>query len=169
MNLQDQAVIGIVFSSSGQEVVILKRRDVPVWVLPGGGVDLNESFEEAVIREIWEETGLRAKIVRKSGHYFPINKLAKETHVFVCQEIEGTLSTGEETREIGYFPISNLPKNFFIVHHDWLEDALNNITKTVLKPITRVSYWNFFKYTLRHPYKVLRYLFSRLGFPINSR
>ena len=31
----------------------------PFWVMPGGGLELGESFEDAVVREIWEETGYR--------------------------------------------------------------------------------------------------------------
>ncbi len=32
------------------------------WVLPGGGLEAGESFEEAASRELNEETGIRAKI-----------------------------------------------------------------------------------------------------------
>lgn len=34
------------------------------WTLPGGGIAVDESPEEAVIREVEEETGLKAKICR---------------------------------------------------------------------------------------------------------
>jgi 8-oxo-dGTP diphosphatase len=31
--------------------------------LPGGGVDLNETLEQGVIREVWEETGLEGEVI----------------------------------------------------------------------------------------------------------
>lgn len=37
------------------------------WTLPGGGLNFGESPEDAVIREIFEETGLQVKVVGISG------------------------------------------------------------------------------------------------------
>ena len=34
------------------------------WVLPGGHIELQETFEECVVREVWEESGIK---VRESG------------------------------------------------------------------------------------------------------
>ncbi len=36
-----------------------KKKGEEYWVLPGGGIEENETAEEAVIREVWEETGLK--------------------------------------------------------------------------------------------------------------
>ena len=48
----------------GNQVLVIKRyydgRDYAV--LPGGGVEPGESFEEAAIRELWEESTLHARI-----------------------------------------------------------------------------------------------------------
>ncbi|NBO24836.1 MAG: NUDIX hydrolase, partial [Chlamydiae bacterium] len=53
-----QAVAIFLLSPCKEKVLLIKRRDVPVFALPGGGVESNESAEEAAIREMGEETGL---------------------------------------------------------------------------------------------------------------
>ena len=39
----------------------------PLWTLPGGGVELHESLEEGVVREVREETGYDVELVRLIG------------------------------------------------------------------------------------------------------
>lgn len=51
----------LVFNDNGDVLVVDNtmngRRE-----FPGGGVDIHETFEEAVIREVWEETGLNIRV-----------------------------------------------------------------------------------------------------------
>lgn len=166
--MKKKAVIGIIFNSDKTGVLLIKRRDVPVWVLPGGGVDADETPENAIIREVYEETGLVVDIKRKIGEYTPLNQLAQYTEVFECKPISGSLQTGAETKDINYFSIQQLPKAFFPVHDDWLKDALQNQEGVLKKPIWRVTYLGLFKYFLAHPLRVLRFSLTLMGFPINS-
>lgn len=163
-----KAVIGIIFNTDRSKVLCIKRRDVPVWVLPGGGVDIGETTEHAVIREIAEETGLKTFIDKKVGEYTPINALAHYTEVFECKRENGELGIGAETSAIQYWPVGDLPNNFFVIHREWLADALENKPEVLKKPISGVTYWNLFKHVVCHPVWVVRLLLSRCGFPINS-
>lgn len=162
-----QAVVGIIFSEDRQKVLIIKRRDVQIWVFPSGGVDAGETPEEAVIREVFEETGLHAEILRKVGVYSPINRLACLTYVFECKKLSGKLSTGLETLDLNYYSIEDLPHDFFFVHNDWLVDALQNLPEAIQKPI-QLTYWKAILLFLSHPIRVLRYFLSRFGLPINK-
>jgi ADP-ribose pyrophosphatase YjhB (NUDIX family) len=57
-------VAGVVFD--GDQVVVVRRGRPPAygeWSLPGGAVELGESLEQAVVREVYEEIGLKIEIV----------------------------------------------------------------------------------------------------------
>lgn len=158
----NQASLGIIFQPDKKSVLLVKRCDVPVWVLPGGGVEPVESPEEAVVREVWEETGLRVSVARKLGEYMPINRLASPTHIYECTIRDGALRTGCETSDIAFWPIAQLPDSFFIVHRDWLEDALSDQAKPVKGLIARVTYGGLARYVMRHPLIFFRFLWTRL-------
>src|SRR5665213_1684209 len=100
-----ESIAGAVFSPDRTAVLLILRRDVPVWVLPGGGIDRGESPIEATIREILEETGLTVKMDRLIGSYYPINKLAKKTLLYECSVISGQPSISNETKDVKFFPL----------------------------------------------------------------
>lgn len=54
-----------------------RPRPRPLWITPGGGCHPGESFEDAAIRELWEETGLRtdalSPCVWTRSHRFEFN------------------------------------------------------------------------------------------------
>jgi 8-oxo-dGTP diphosphatase len=59
-----QAAGGVVLDSQGR-VAIVHRPRYDDWSLPKGKLDPGESFEQAAVREVEEETGLRARLVRE--------------------------------------------------------------------------------------------------------
>jgi 8-oxo-dGTP diphosphatase len=59
-----EAAGGVVLGPDGR-VALVHRPRYDDWSLPKGKLDAGESFEEAALREVEEETGLRARLVRE--------------------------------------------------------------------------------------------------------
>ncbi len=55
-------VRGVVFRD--QALLLVKEREDGRWTLPGGWADVNESPSEAVVREVFEESGYRARAIK---------------------------------------------------------------------------------------------------------
>ena len=165
-NTQNQAVYGIFFNETRSEVLLIKRRDIPVWVLPGGGLEKGESPEEGVIREMSEETGCQSAIVRKVAEYLPVNKLTKLTHFFECRILSGMIKTGAETKAIRFFPLNALP-DLPPPYEGWIRDASTNHPTVLRKKIEGVSYKVLIKLLFQHPILVSRYLLTKLGIHVN--
>jgi 8-oxo-dGTP diphosphatase len=162
-----ESVAGIVFSPDRSAILLILRRDVPVWVLPGGGIEPGEMGEESVIREILEETGLTVKIDRLVGQYYPINRLTKRTLLYACSPVSGELGLSEETRGVKFISLNKLPK-MPPPYADWVQDALT-AQETVSKHLNSVTYLKLLRYLVTNPILVSRFLLARVGLTINSR
>lgn len=169
MDHSNESVNGIIFSEDKASILLIKRRDVPVWVLPGGGIEANETPEIAAIREMEEETGLQVKIKRKIGEYTPLCSLAKFTHFFECDIIKGVPSTGDETLDIQFFPLIDLPKRLPPPYPDWIEDAILFQKTPLKKDITSVTYFVMIKNLITHPLLVIRFLLTKIGITFNAK
>lgn len=161
-----QSVAGIIFSPDRSSVLLIKRRDVPIWVLPGGGIDQGESSEEAAKREILEETGFTVKAERLVGNYLPLNRLSKQTHLYECTIIKGSATTSSETAGVRFFPLSQLPL-MPPPYPEWIKDA-HVKNAPIERTLTSVNYRTLLKYLLQHPILVARFVLARLGMTINT-
>ncbi|MCE5294869.1 MAG: NUDIX hydrolase [Chlamydiales bacterium] len=162
-----EAALTIIFYD--EKILLVKRRDVPVWVLPGGGIDDGETPEIAAIREAKEETGLDVAITRKVGVWLPINRLGSCAHVFECKVItrDFVLVPQPESQEVAFFSLNTLPATFFFLHRSWLDIALQNLPSRAYF-MDNLTYYQAIKTILSHPILSFRYLLSRLGLPLNN-
>ena len=62
MSINHFTATGIVFNSAKQVLMIFHKK-LQVWLLPGGHIEENELPDDAVLREIYEETGVKAEIL----------------------------------------------------------------------------------------------------------
>lgn len=87
----------------GDYVLLIKRGTIPYlgyWCFPGGIVESGESPEEACIREVEEETGLKVEILRE------VDRIRGGTRIFLCNNNSGTLrSRVPETLAVGWFSL----------------------------------------------------------------
>ncbi|MDR1629783.1 MAG: NUDIX hydrolase [Oscillospiraceae bacterium] len=118
-----------IFNEEGK-VLLQKRSDNNRWGFPGGVMELGESFEEALKREVFEETGLCVGIRRLIGIYskytdkYPNGDQAQPiVQFFLCDVIGGTLNASdEETSELAFFDLNEAPELFNLQHRDALHD-----------------------------------------------
>ena len=96
---------------SGNKVLVQdrKKKDWPGITFPGGHVEQGESFTEAVIREIREETGLTISAPRLCGiKDWYENGLRYVVLFYKTEQFEGTLQSSDEG-EVWWEDIDNLP------------------------------------------------------------
>jgi len=111
-----------------EEVLLILREDFRIWALPGGGVEPDETPEQAAVRETLEETGYLVEILQYIGEYWrPQMSHGKGDlrHVFLAQAIGGTPAQhDDESIDVRWFPANALPKRMFRFSREHIDDAL---------------------------------------------
>ncbi len=63
------SVAAAIFDDSGEKVLLIKRRDNGNWEPPGGVLELDETIEDGLRREVREETGAEIEVGPLTGVY----------------------------------------------------------------------------------------------------
>lgn len=111
-----------------KKFLLLLRNNPPVkdnWWLPGGRIRLNENLDMAVLRQLYEETGLKGLIKRRVG---VINQIFPEVHtISIYYHIEvddDKVILNEEHRE--YLWVPELPEK----SHPYLRKMIDDTLRT---------------------------------------
>jgi ADP-ribose pyrophosphatase YjhB (NUDIX family) len=133
---------GLLFDGAGQ-LWLEHQRHFGSWALPQGCVDLGESAEEALRREVEEETGLRVGEAELFGIYtdpkysvtYPNgDEVQTFTIAFLARRWEGELRPdGEEVDELGFFALDALPEPLYPIHVETIEDYRRDAGRVVVK------------------------------------
>ena len=101
----------------GRILMVREVSDHGRWTLPGGWADPNETPSEAVVREIYEESGYRTRALKLVGVYdrhkqgmLPPYPFHIYKHFFLCEIMGGAPRESVETSEIGFFAEQDLPE-----------------------------------------------------------
>ncbi|CAF2766934.1 unnamed protein product [Rotaria sp. Silwood2] len=81
------------------EILLITSRHKTSWIIPGGGIEQNESTNEAAQRELFEEAGVKGRIIRDLGVIETFERKWR-THVFVVY-VEHEYDDWEEKILIG--------------------------------------------------------------------
>ena len=125
---------GVIIEKEGC-ILLQHRTDEDNWCIPGGVMEIGESFEQTAIRETFEETGLEVDDLKLFGIYsgescfvqYPNGDKAYSVQViFTATTFTGVVKQkGTESREHRFFSREALPENLnprqkqFII--DWAE------------------------------------------------
>jgi 8-oxo-dGTP pyrophosphatase MutT (NUDIX family) len=92
----------------GPEVVVVHRPRYDDWSLPKGKLDEGEEFEQAALREVEEETGLRCRAGRALGDtsYRDKKDRVKLVRYFEMQPESGEFSPNDEVDELRWLPLA---------------------------------------------------------------
>jgi 8-oxo-dGTP diphosphatase len=101
-----------------RKLLVIKRseklKDFPGWLmLPGGKQEVNETPQQAAIRETFEETGLKAvnpklKVVATHNHFY--RKKVYLVYIFVANEFSGKLKSSKEGKAL-WIPLDKALKH----------------------------------------------------------
>lgn len=114
------------------KILLGKRDSEPYkgyWVLPGGFVERNETTEEAVVREVKEETGAKVELLGLIGVYSDKKRDPRQTVsvAYLAKMNSGKLRPKKgENLEVKMFPLDSLPELGFD-HARIIEDTLKAI------------------------------------------
>lgn len=114
------------------DVLLIRRLNPPfkdMWALPGGFIDMDETPEDAVVRELEEETGLTG-IQLTQFHTFgavdrdPRHRTISIAYTGFLNDLTKRIKGGDDAAEAAWFPVDRLPELAFD-HMDVITTALN--------------------------------------------
>jgi 8-oxo-dGTP diphosphatase len=104
----------------GEEVLLVRRGQEPAkgsWSLPGGVVEVGESLEAALKREVWEETGLDVKVlgitaVLERVYRDDVDKVPYHYVLidFACEYLSGEVTPSSDVTAARFVSLNALPE-----------------------------------------------------------
>ena len=117
--------------NDADEILLVRRTDMPYWALPAGALEIGETIQEALKREVREETALDVLEAEPMGVYsgpkqkftYPNgDEIQNFSMAFLVRRWAGQPTPdGVETCDVRFFPLNDLPDDMLPLHRDRLD------------------------------------------------
>jgi len=133
-------VDAVVFDVSGAspKVLLIKRGNEPFkgqWAFPGGFVNMDEELEDAVARELAEETGLTGVKLTQLHTFGRCGRDPRGRNItvaFIGITKDSKIKSGDDAAEAQWFDINKLPENTAFDHRDVAAFAIGKLNKLLM-------------------------------------
>jgi 8-oxo-dGTP pyrophosphatase MutT (NUDIX family) len=154
----DGSTVVLFKDDTKKEVFLVFRSDYPIWGTTGGAIEKNETPEEAALREAYEETGFKTKIIKYCGTYqLTHNKL----HLYEGRIISGKFKPEFPGCKGKWFKVNRLPKDMVTRTRREIIDAAHHQGKPFSKKGPMVNLKNDYPLALRHPLAFLKFFYNK--------
>ena len=131
-------VAGCLVIDDDQRILLIKRGVEPAkgaWSLPCGFIELGETPDGAARRELFEETGVRGKLIGIQGIYHEPSHRYKSLLVCVYRfkPLSHKVRAGDDAEDVGFFPIGKMPKLGLATHRRILRDYFRSSAKKITR------------------------------------
>jgi len=124
--------VRIFLQNEKDEILLVRHTYVKGWYLPGGGVEKEETTQQAARKELWEEANIKALgSLRLFSSYQNVRaSLSDHVLLFICEEWEQPepFKPNREIAEIGFFSPEKLPQGTTPSTHARIGEILNGLT-----------------------------------------
>lgn len=150
-----------VFNDSKQ-ILLVKRKDVPVWVIPGGTGEKGEIPLQTALREFTEETGsnITSKGVRLVATYTPVKQGGTHKYLFTTnrKKLRG-LKTTSESSDFRFFSVNNLPEVISLYEQRKIHEAFLACCDSELVRKDEIFYLSEIIALLSQPSRLIRLVY----------
>lgn len=118
-----------------------------LWALPGGGLEVNESFKKALIREFKEETNLDVNVLQK---LFVFRRASTEVVIFRVSAVSGSLKPNDtDIEQLCFFDFNKLPEKIaidsllYILNYQIVQSNINEHISTIIDKVFASIFYSY--------------------------
>jgi 8-oxo-dGTP diphosphatase len=126
-------------SAGKWQLLLIKRGNEPYagkWAFPGGFVEIDEELEDAVVRELAEETGLTGVELEQLHTFGRVGRDPRGRQITICfwgivDESRSQVKGGDDAAQAKWFDINALPADLAFDHDNVAKFAIKRLRERI--------------------------------------